>query len=244
MLALLGISLDSALSFGEEVVDTIGGGGGPRPCVKQAKRGAKQARSVSPSRARQAMRAVGEEGARRILNFPPQSAFCETSDEISIACSGGFDVERYKQAGGDGVKRLAGQVLEAAGVTAVDVSGCSEAIQVAKIVLNRAESGLIHSDPVEGGTTSLPDLDGGSDGGSTSGGGDGGGFWDDLADIGLRILTGSSDLSAVEQRARNTVGGAEAGSQVPVRTDTGFGTTELVLFGAAALLLFLVLRSG
>lgn len=63
-----------------------------------------------------------------------------------------------------------------------------------------------------------------------------------LATIG-RVVTGSSDFSAVERRAENTLAGAEAGSRVPTSTDTGFGTQDMLLFGLAAIALVLIVTN-
>lgn len=64
-----------------------------------------------------------------------------------------------------------------------------------------------------------------------------------LLDTALRILTGSSDLSAVEKRAERTVGGAEAGSKTPTSTETGFGTADMALAVGAALVLALLVAN-
>lgn len=150
-----GAIIGGALSLGSEI---FGGGGGLRPCEKQAQEGGKQASNVSASTARQAWDAIGHETAREILQFPPQSTFCETG-KIDIACSGGFDTDAWRQANGESLKGPAARVLRVAGVSGVDAEGCSEVIQVAKIVLGKWR----------------PSEAGGSRASGTSGGGGGGG---------------------------------------------------------------------
>lgn len=133
------MSVSAVVGVGSDLVGAIGGlfGGGLGDCEKYVQRAGQAAANVSASQARQAWDVVGHDKARRILDWPPQSHFCAT-DNTPLACSGDwkggdFIAREYRQRGlslEDGAR-----VLRAAGVPTDQ--GCSEMMQLAKIVLSK-----------------------------------------------------------------------------------------------------------
>lgn len=137
----------SVIESGGDVLEEIGGvfgigGGDLRPCEKYAKRAAQQAKQLSSREAKRAVNAIGSQKAQGIASFPAQSTFCSTGS-VSIACEGAFDGKKFDQALADAGIRLkdAQRLLSAAGVETDP--GCSEMVQVAKIVVQRATGGTI-----------------------------------------------------------------------------------------------------
>lgn len=128
------------------VLDDVGdflGIGGPHigPCERQMQRTLEAIQQASQEDVRQAKQAVGAAAVSEIINFPSQSAFCDPGP-IPGACSGGnFDPDAFRRAGGEELKPVAIEALEAAGVNHFPDLGCSEPIQAAKALFSKGTGG-------------------------------------------------------------------------------------------------------